>query len=273
MQAWGGALLGARSNQQDSFFAEYLEADDAWLVIVADGMGGHAAGALASQTAVSAFRDAFVRRRASRSGLEAALKGGLEAANQRIAEAQRGHPDRAGMGTTLLAAYLSPPGLAWISVGDSALLLFHENELRRLNADHSLRGLLATSEGRGNLLRSAVNGDEIPLVDCHAKQLPLHLGDVVLLASDGILSLSRVELMDCLHAHAASRAELLGAALIQAVEHKRDPKQDNCTIVAITGAQAAKPRSVPRGAGWGTLAVLAGIGVVLLCVALAALFW
>jgi len=100
-----------------------------------------------------------------------------------------------------------------------------------------------------------------------------HLGDVVLLASDGILSLSRVELMDCLHAHAASRAELLGAALIQAVEHKRDPKQDNCTIVAITGAQAAKPRSVPRGAGWGTLAVLAGIGVVLLCVALAALFW
>ena len=237
-------------------------------------MGGHAAGALASQTAAAAFRKEFVRLRACPAGLEFALKGGLEAANQGIAAAQKGYPDRVGMGTTLLAVHMSAQGLAWISVGDSALLLFHDNELRRLNADHSLRGLPDFNGQQGNLLRSAVIGDDISLVDCHADVLALQLGDIVLLASDGILTLSRPELMDCLLIHAASPADVLGAALLQAIKQKRDPKQDNCTIVAITGAhQAAKQRPLPPGAGWGRLALVAGIGAALLCVALAVLFW
>ena len=99
---------------------------------------------------------------------------GLTAANDAIRNELERKPDDEGMGTTLIAAAVTPAGLEWVSVGDSPLYLLRGKVLKRLNADHSLRPVLREMSQRrelraaesnppssGNLLRAALTGDEI----------------------------------------------------------------------------------------------------------------
>ncbi len=277
-KTWAGALLGTRASQQDTSILEVLSDGTELLALVADGMGGHAAGALASQTVAKTFATAFLRLRFDPRGLEAALRGALSEANLAIAEVQHGHPDRSGMGTTLVAAHVSPQGVAWISVGDSVLLLCRAGGLRRLNEDHSLRSLPGFSGGRqGNLLRSAINGGELALVDCSPDPLRLEPGDALVLASDGLLTLSGDDILALVEKHSAEGPEALGTALIEAVDRRQDPKQDNCSVVTIGGFETPSPLATPLAAppsraGLRLLLPLA-IVLVLVCAAAAALVW
>jgi serine/threonine protein phosphatase PrpC len=283
---WGGALLGARSDQQDSFLTYRLEAPDALLAIVADGMGGRAAGALASQTAGAAFLDSFLARYAGEGAVGSALEDAVFAANQAIDDVQAGFPEREGMGTTLLAVYVSPAGLSWISVGDSLLLLYRDGKLHRLNEDHSLRGLPEFRGGRhGNMLRSALTGQDIALIDSHPGPLVLQTDDKIILASDGILTLSDAEISASLNVKGADFPEAAGCALLEAVAQKNNPKQDNCTLVLIGGVGAslrgprAGEKAMPKAKRAGHPAITGKIiflivaGTVLFAAALAAFFW
>ncbi|HEX4767757.1 MAG TPA: protein phosphatase 2C domain-containing protein [Lichenihabitans sp.] len=273
-KTWAGALLGARESQQDTSLLEDLSDGTELLALVADGMGGHAAGALASQTVAKRFAAAFLRLRSDPAGLGAALRRALDEANLSVAEAQHGHPDRSGMGTTLIAAHVSPRGLAWISVGDSVLLLCRAGTIRRLNEDHSLRSLPGFTGGRqGNLLRSAITGDELALVDCSPEPLRLEAGDTLVLASDGLLTLSGDEILDLVGKHSADGPEALGAALIEAVNRRQDPKQDNCSVVTVGGFAAPPPPPVPPSRAGLRLLLPLAIVLVLVCAAAAALVW
>src|SRR3954454_22221591 len=98
------AIQGSRSQQQDAVRLRWLAADRAWLIVLADGMGGHAAGDLASKIAVDSFVGTFAATREAGSGLEAAFKRALEDANAKIGEVQAVRPETKGMGTTLVAA-------------------------------------------------------------------------------------------------------------------------------------------------------------------------
>ena len=245
LTVWGGALVGARSDQQDTFLTHALPASAGLLAIVADGMGGHASGALASQTAATAFRDAFLDLM-DHHPLDDVLNGAVQAANDAIEDMQAGHPERTGMGTTLVAILMTASGLSWISVGDSALLLCREKTLHRLNDDHSLRSLPEFAGSKqSNMLRSALTGDEIAMIDCHAEPLALQKGDVVLLASDGLLTLSDPEIVAEVGAPGAEIPDALGRNLLRAVERKADPKQDNCTVIVAVGL-AGRPVSDTR---------------------------
>jgi serine/threonine protein phosphatase PrpC len=179
-----------RSNNQDS--ALVIETND--LYGVADGMGGHQGGEVASAMAV-----ALAEQHSGERTLDA-LKQAARVANRAIFEKAGSDPDLHGMGTTLVAVQLvdGPEGdeIAWINVGDSRVYLLRDDELRQLSHDHSLvedlvrDGRITRDEARvhpqRNILTRALGIDLDVNVD-GASLLPL-AGDRYLLCSDGLFN-------------------------------------------------------------------------------------
>jgi PPM family protein phosphatase len=221
------------------------------LALIADGMGGHVAGATASQIAARAFATHFVGSSDTPdvSLLDHFVKT-LEAANTALLDDIRRDPKRDGMGTTLLAAYVHPfelgSGLSWISVGDSLLYLWRRGDLARLNEDHSLSPVLdkMVAEGRMNAavaridprrhyLRSALTGGEIEMIDVTPRPLPLATGDIVIVASDGLHTFDDTRLAELITAVADEPAARIAAHLIEAIDRNGATNQDNTTVAAI----------------------------------------
>ncbi len=248
----GRQLLGTRQTQEDSYaFSIVADRDgevEKLLVVIADGLGGHASGQEASQIAVEAFITEFFLHKVSLESNDSfALHEALIFANERIARAIRdsgGELD--GMGTTLLAATVSPAAVQWVSVGDSPLFLYRAGALQRLNEDHSMRPFIAgeiasgrlapeamTQHPQRNVIRSALLGDEIPLIDAPAAPLPLAPGDTLLFATDGLQVLDEATLTARLAKGAGMTAPQLIRSLMTAIEDLKNPKQDNVTIAAV----------------------------------------
>ncbi|MGE0628278.1 MAG: PP2C family serine/threonine-protein phosphatase [Hyphomicrobiaceae bacterium] len=253
------ASKGARPYQEDAAViwpgsedieapSDELAGEGHLIAVLADGMGGHAGGALASQTACVSFLDGYANER---SDIRDRLRAGLVAANRAIGLKVEKKPSLSGMGSTLVGASFGPEGLEWVSVGDSPLYLFRRGEIALLNEDHSLAPALdelaasgkitveqARSDPRRHMLRSAVTGEELDLVDISQKPLTLEAGDYVLLASDGIHALETGEIARIVTAYAKDGAQAVASALMRAVEGVRDPHQDNTTIIAVRPASA-----------------------------------
>jgi serine/threonine protein phosphatase PrpC len=237
--------VGRRQRQEDSFSVNSIdlphgrEADIAQLFIVADGMGGHAGGDVASQSAVDAFSRSF---KASTVFSETWLVDALMDANKRIAQEISLDTTLAGMGTTFLGALRRGNELDWVSVGDSLLLLFRDGTLRRLNEDHSMLPRLieaaqaigrdveeAYRDRRRHQLRSALDGRKPELID--RANCELRPGDLVMLASDGIQTLSMNELAALLEQNRNSTTDQLVDLLIATIEQRNTPQQDNVTLI------------------------------------------
>jgi PPM family protein phosphatase len=252
----GCASQGARSYQEDAAairtgageqvaVAEGQAGSAAELTLaLADGMGGHAGGALASEIACRTYLAAMAT---AAGGLSAQLEQALWQANTAIAEYVAQHPALNGMGCTLVGAALGPFGIEWVSVGDSPLYLIRFGKIELLNEDHSLApeldklaaaGKLSPREARNDprrhFLRSALTGTEPELVDRPLRPLRLEPNDVIVLASDGIGTLEKAEILATVEAHAAAGAAGIAAALMRAVEAKGEPYQDNTTILVVT---------------------------------------
>ena len=267
-----------------------LDGNEHSMLLVADGMGGHVGGATAS----GLLSKTFVEQYPQASGpIVDRLRDCLEAANKAIDAAIAENPALDSMGSTLLAAVISSEGLNWISVGDSPLWLFRKGQLERLNADHSMAPVLAdlvttgrmtaeeaAQDPRRHSLRSAVMGDDIPLIDVSSQPVAVQQGDRLLLASDGLLTLSDQEIAAILKKTQDAPLADSAEALIQAVEDAEHPHQDNTTVLlyaptesmrlttaALGEEEAAQDR--PRLKRW------IGLLGILLCVVvlLGALYW
>lgn len=269
---FGTAIQGDRSDQQDSFRSVWLKNEQAWLLLIADGMGGHASGGVASKVAADTFVAAFISSRNAGSDLKTALHAGLNAANDQIKTSQSNSFELRGMGTTLVAAYLSSDHCCWVSVGDSPLWQWSGGRLERLNSDHSLRSLVpAGKSARSNLLTSALTGETINQIDYGALTGSLRTGDYLLLGSDGILTLEESEIADTMAKAAVASPQDVASSLIEQILSRAKPQQDNCTVViARAGGQAAGANGdhsggVKSGRNWIVLwlfAVTAMLGIV-----------
>lgn len=251
------ASKGARSHQEDSS-AIWPGSDASFapaaghcppgtlVAVLADGMGGHAAGALASRIVCEQFLSGFVT---GVGPTRDRLRAGLEASNRGIELKVEDNPELAGMGSTLVGAVFGTDGLEWVSVGDSPLYLYRRGEIALLNEDHSLAPALdqlartgkisadeARNDPRRHMLRSAITGEDIELVDLSVKPLHLEAADYIIVASDGIHAIDEVEIARVIHAYAADGPEAVASALIRAVEAQRDPQQDNTTVVVVRKA-------------------------------------
>jgi len=222
------------------------------LAVLADGMGGEGRGDLAAKVVVDSFIRTF-----ERSALEPPkrLRPALQSANAALDELKRSDSDLPeNMGCTLLAALIWNGRLYWISVGDSVLLLAEQGEFRQLNEDHSRaaevdRALAAGAidaqaarfDPRRHQLASALVGREIPLIDECVTPVRLSAGDMILIASDGIQTLSEKALSDAIANAPGDGAEAAAHAVVRAVERAHDPDQDNATVMVIDVNMSAEP--------------------------------
>ena len=227
-----------------------LDGSEHTMLLVADGMGGHVGGATASGLLSKTFVEVYPQVSGP---IVDRLWECLEEANKALADAIGENPELDSMGSTLVAAVVSSEGLNWISVGDSPLWLFRKGQLERLNADHSMAPVLAdlvatgrmtaeeaARDSRRHSLRSAVMGDDIHLVDMSSQPMAAEEGDRLLLASDGLMTLSDQEIADILKKTQDAPLEDSAEALIQAVEAAESPQQDNTTVLLYAPAEGTE---------------------------------
>ncbi len=177
-----------RSNNQDSGYAGRE------LFVVADGMGGHAGGDVASAIAVNRIREADGDYDTA-SEAEFALQSALIAANSLLAETVFEHPELTGMGTTVSALLRVGDEVAIAHIGDSRIYLFREGELSQVSVDHTFvqrlvdSGRITEEEAmvhprRSVLMRVLGDVDASPEIDTLI--LATRPGDRWLICSDGL---------------------------------------------------------------------------------------
>lgn len=291
----GKQSLGQRDGQEDALkivFDNESDPESSILMLLSDGMGGHVGGEIASNLVLAEFAEHFTRGSQSPKPRQR-LSESLTTANAALAKRVVADPTLKGMGCTLVAALRINDRLVWLSVGDSLLYRLRDGTLERLNADHSYYGELvemvkagkisqadADQHPRRNALRSALVGEKISMVDIDA--VDMQAGDLIVLASDGLDTLKFGELEELLRAESKTDVRSITAELLNAVEAKNKPKQDNTTVIAYrhsgSGTSAMMP-STWSGMGAkkigknGFLALIAGgIAVVLLLVVAAVMF-
>ena len=240
----GSQIDGARDYQEDAFLITNLtDSDDnpSALIIVADGMGGHAAGNVASNMAVQGFNKHATTNYPTDKPADV-LHECVIKANNSIKETIKETPALAGMGCTMVAAIFEADKLWWASVGDSHIYLLRDKKLIKKNADHSYGAFLDRMEAAGtpvepepglarNMLMSAVMGDEIDEIDVSYEPFDLQAGDRIMICSDGMDTLSEGKFLQ--FSDWSETPKECTEALLNAVTEANMPKQDNTTIVVV----------------------------------------
>ncbi len=249
----GAESIGDREGQEDYSLFRTISSGRELLAVLADGMGGHACGDVASKKAVEAFDETF---NSYPSGLvPTKLGAAIQQANNELARSVEVAPALDGMGCTLVGLHVGQEGLQWISVGDSPLFLFRDRRVSRLNDDHSMGPVIDKALRSGKIsrdeaanhphrhsLRSALMGEKMEMIDAPCTPFPLYRGDVLILASDGLLTLSEEEIAKQVKKYAGATADVMAKMLVAAVEAKKRPRQDNTTVqvVIVPGTLGAK---------------------------------
>lgn len=201
-----------RESNEDSVF----ENEAFGVFVVADGMGGHAAGEVASAIASRTIGDSACQTCPSLAELGEQLTDAFLAASDEIARAVEEDPERMGMGTTATVLTLRKDG-HWIvaHIGDSRAYLWRNGSLERLTRDHSWvqeqvdRGILTPEQAIGhpqsNIITRALGTDPRPAPDLYFGECAS--GDVFLLATDGLTDMLREdEIAGILRAHGGREA-------------------------------------------------------------------
>jgi len=228
-----------RANNEDAFLTD----DEHGCYAVADGMGGHLGGEVASATAIEALRAAVAR------GVEIDEAVGI--ANDAVVAKAAGDPALTGMGTTLTALTLGDGAVVIGHVGDSRAYLLRAGELRMVTDDHSLVGEMIR-EGRLTVEQAEVHPQRSVITRCLGTgpgvqvdviALPVVSGDRIVLCSDGLTTMLRDEAIRTLVDDDVPPADLARRLVDSACAAGGD---DNVTVVVIDIADVADPSgSVP----------------------------
>ncbi|MCC7106014.1 MAG: serine/threonine-protein phosphatase [Chloroflexi bacterium] len=220
-----------RSGNEDSL--DVIPLPEGTLCVVADGMGGHNAGEVASRLAVETMRQVFPR---DGTPPEEALVGSIEQANTVILQAATEDLSRQGMGTTIVCALLRGPRAQLANVGDSPAFLVRGEKVTRLTQDHSwvaeevARGVLSPEDAHTHPYRHILTRclGLAPEVDVELyAPVDLDPGDVIVLGSDG---LSEHVMPEDLPVAVAGRNAQAGAEHLVALANERGGS-DNITVI------------------------------------------
>lgn len=246
IRSFGISEAGSRQSNEDCFFAD----DDLALFVVADGMGGHLAGEVASRLAVEAIEN-FIRRSEDTGdfswpcGIDAELtldgnrvRTAIYLANRRVHRAAESSEDYTGMGTTVVCALIRNGLLTIGHVGDSRLYLLANGSLRQLTTDDTWIAALVANGNTDpaslanhpmrHVLTSVLGANEH--VEIHVTEHPLTGGEVLLLCSDGVHDVLDDRLLtDVLST--ARDPRTLSAAVVEAAYQRGT--HDNITAVLV----------------------------------------
>lgn len=260
----GAAMdLGLRATQEDalgvSLPAEEEAARRGGLFVLADGLGGHTAGELASRLAVQTIGAAFYASSMRQPGN--LLQSAIEQANRRLLAAGQ-DPALRGLGSTCVCAAVQGDSLWVANVGDSrAYLMRPPGTLQQLSQDHSMaaeqvrQGLIASEDHADHAMRSVLLqslGVPSGVQPYFAGPLPLQKGDLLLLCSDGLYNALDERAM-----HDYLLASLLSTLTVSADQIARDLVEgarfhggdDNISALVVYCTDVV-PEAVARAAGW-----------------------
>jgi protein phosphatase len=210
------------------------------LYVIADGMGGHQAGEVASAVAVETVLDAYFRADADPS---TALRGAVAAANRRVCEAAGSSPEWEGMGSTLVACAIVDGTACVAHVGDSRAYLVRDGRCIRLTRDHlwvietlALDDAAAARHPRRNVLSRAIGVDEAVEADCVVH--PLAPGDRVLLCTDGLTNAVQDDEIHALLLRPTPRAAARRLVALARLRRTRDNASTIAVFVDPPGASS-----------------------------------
>lgn len=189
--------IGKRRKHNEDYYGFFRLGEDEFLAIVADGMGGHASGEIASRMAVEIIQEVYAKERADQEVLDS-LKSAFEVANFSILQKSLEQDQLNGMGTTATVLVIKEDQTFVGHMGDSRAYLFRDAAVNQLTKDHSMvnrmveQGLLSKEEAEHHPQRNViykalgVNRDaDLELIG----PLPVYLNDIFLLCSDGLTNL------------------------------------------------------------------------------------
>ena len=238
-----------RSGNEDNFASD---ADgDRGLFIVADGMGGHAAGEVASEMAVQiVMRELADVRDLSDPKAAATVAEALRHANRAIHDRTASEVDKQGMGTTASVLLVSGSRYMIGQVGDSLIYLLRDGALRQLTKDHSYvqeqvdAGFLTPEQARyhpySNVITRCVGAS--PEVEPDVYEGEAKLGDLFLLASDGLTGMVEDRRLHQLMSSKANPARVVDALIAEA---NGRGGLDNITaiVVQVEGGVEGRPEA------------------------------
>lgn len=224
-----------RDRNEDSVFIH----PDWGVFVVADGMGGHAAGEVASAIASRTIGDSACRDCGSLENLSEQLTEAFFAAAREISRQVDEDPSQAGMGTTATVLRLRPDGKFLVAhIGDSRAYLRRDGRLERVTRDHSWvqeqveRGLLSPDQARGhpqsNIITRALGTDPTPAPDLYPGEV--RPGDLFLLATDGLTDMVPEDRISAILERGGT-VEQLADALVRAANDAGGV--DNVTVLLV----------------------------------------
>jgi serine/threonine protein phosphatase PrpC len=235
LRATGCSHVGMRRQVNED---RYALAPDLGLFVVADGMGGHTAGQVASELATSAALAAVRSLKDGQTAPSDCLRQAIASANQRVLDEVKSRPELTGMGTTMVMLMATGSRATLAHVGDSRAYLIRDRQMRRLTTDHSLvgelvrRGRIDEAEAREHphrhVLTRAIGVRDS--VEPAVGEMSALAGDVFVLCSDGLTTHLEDEEIASL---AEAEPDLNGACqnLVDAANARGG--QDNTTIVML----------------------------------------
>ncbi len=234
------------------------ELPDCHFYIVADGMGGHQAGEIASKTAVETFLDLVRKGKSKELAREPLtesfnyLKHAIEIVNQTVYQKGRSSPEFKGMGTTLCFLYFHEQGLVYGHVGDSRIYRLRNHKLEQLTKDHSLirelveHGQLSERQIGDyyiykNIITKAVGTE--PKVEPTIKIAEIHSDDLYFMCTDGLSDLiPKEEIESILNFHTQLPDAI--ATLVQAAKDRG--AHDNVTVMLVKVTSENEQKNLPR---------------------------
>lgn len=182
-----------RALNEDAFYVAPL-AKNSLLAVVADGMGGHNAGEVASNEAINVIRDVATENEHE---AKEVLIEALNSANSTVYKMSQDKMSLSGMGTTITACLVSDKKVTAAQVGDSRLYLIRDDKIIQVTKDHSLvemlieNGTITRDDARNhpqkNVITRAIGTDSSVEADIY--EFSIENGDILLLCSDGLVNM------------------------------------------------------------------------------------
>jgi len=195
---FGKSDVGRIRRGNEDYFSDDKINNDEYIFVVADGMGGHKAGEVASKLGTVSFINNYKKQREKNNPIPQSMDASIKKANKAILKKALSDPEKRGMGTTFSAIVIANMEAHIVHVGDSRIYLIRNNKIKRLTKDHTFvekmveEGRISENEAKDhpqkNILYMSLGARESFLPDI-IKDLEIKEGDIFFMCSDGLNSM------------------------------------------------------------------------------------